>query len=62
MRIAYVVFGVILIATGISWLLKGDGHSASGWIQVALGVGWLLVAVFKGGRSTSRPKSERRGA
>jgi len=55
MRIAYVVFGVTLIATGISWLVKGDGNSASGEIQIALGVGWLLLAAFKGRRSASHP-------
>jgi hypothetical protein len=45
MRIAYVVFGVTSIAIGISWLVKGDGHSASGGIQVALGVGWLMLCL-----------------
>ena len=62
MRIAYVVFGLTFVAIGISWLVKGDGNSASGGIQVAIGVGWLLVATFKGRRSASHPKSERGAA
>jgi hypothetical protein len=44
MRIAYVVFGVTSISIGIPWLVNGDGHSASGGIQVALGTGWLMLA------------------
>jgi hypothetical protein len=62
MRITYIVFGLIFVAIGISLLVKGNGNSASGGIQVALGVGWLLVAVFKGRRSASHPKSEHGGA
>ena len=42
-RIAYVVFGLTFVAIGISWLVKGNGYSASGGIQVAIGVGWLLL-------------------
>lgn len=62
MCIAYVIFGVTLIAIGISWLVKDDGNSASGGFQVALGVGWLLLATFKSRRSASHSKSEQRGA
>lgn len=62
MRIAYVVLGLAFIAIGISWLVKGNGNSASGGIQVAIGVGWLLIAAFKGRRSASHPKSEHGGA
>lgn len=45
-RIAYVVFGLIAIATGIQGLVKGDGDSVWGGLQVAFGVGWLLMAFF----------------
>lgn len=62
MRSAYVIFGVTWFAIGISWLVKGDGNSAIGGIQIALGVGWLLLAAFKGRRSASYPKPERNGA
>lgn len=58
MRIACVVFGLTLIATGISWLVKGNGNSTSGGIQVAIGVGWLLVAAFRAWRSDSHSKSK----
>lgn len=47
MRIGYVVFGLVFIAAGILGLVRGDGSSASGGIQVALGVGWLLIAFFR---------------
>jgi hypothetical protein len=57
-RIGFVAFGVTWIAIGISSLVKGDGNSAIGGIQVALGVGWLLLAVFKSKRSASHPKPE----
>jgi hypothetical protein len=58
-RIAYVVFGLTFIAAGILGLVKGNGNSASGGIQVALGIGCLLAAAFKGRRPASHPKSER---
>jgi hypothetical protein len=60
MRIAYVVFGLTGVAFGISLLVKGN--SVSGGVQVAIGVGWLLVAAFKGRWSASHPKSVRRAA
>jgi hypothetical protein len=62
MRIAYVAFGLTLVAIGISWLVKGNGPSTSGGIQVAIGVGWLLIAAFKGRQSDSHSKSERDAA
>jgi hypothetical protein len=62
MRIAYVVIGLTFVAIGILWLVKGNGYSPSGGIQVALGVGWLLVGVFKGRRPASHTKSERGAA
>ena len=62
MRIAYVVLGLAFVAIGISGLFKGNGNSASGGIQVAIGVGWLLIAAFKGRQSASHPKSEHGGA
>jgi hypothetical protein len=57
-RIGYVAFGVTWIAMGISSLVKGDGDSTVGGIQVALGVGWLLLAAFKSKRFASLPKHE----
>ena len=59
MRIAYVAFGLTFVAIGISWLAQGNGNSARGGIQVAIGVGWLLVAAFKGRRQDSHSESER---
>ncbi|HEX6153570.1 MAG TPA: hypothetical protein VFZ19_08625 [Solirubrobacterales bacterium] len=44
--IAFVIFGLTSLTFGIWELTEGD--TGAGVIRLALGVGWLLLAAFKG--------------
>jgi hypothetical protein len=57
MLIAYVVFGLVFIAGGIWELAKDEGHTW-GWVGIAIGVGYVLVAAFRWKRQGAHPKSE----
>lgn len=55
-RIAFLVFGLAWLTIGTLTLAEGD--TGPGVVKLALGIGWLLVAAFKGMRSAA--PSERR--
>jgi succinate-acetate transporter protein len=46
--IAFFVFGLAWLTFGIWALTEGD--TGAGVVKLALGVGWLLLAAFKGMR------------
>lgn len=45
-RIAFLVFGLVWLIVGILSLTNGD--TGTGLVQLALGIGWLLVTAFDG--------------
>jgi succinate-acetate transporter protein len=53
--IAFVIFGLSSLTFGVWELTEGD--TGGGVVRLALGVGWLLVAAFKG---TRPPDQDRR--
>ena len=58
MRFAFLVFGLSWLTFGTLTLIDGD--TGTGVVQLALGIGWLLVAAFKGVRPTT-PSGRRSG-
>jgi hypothetical protein len=42
---AQLVFGLLFIGLGVSWLHRGDLVNGLGW--VALGVGWFVLAILR---------------
>jgi succinate-acetate transporter protein len=53
--IAFVIFGLASLTFGIWELTEGD--TGAGVVRLALGVGWLLLAAYKG---TRPPAQDRR--
>lgn len=52
--IAFVIFGLAWLTFGIWELTEGD--TGAGVLRLALGVGWLLLAAFKGMRSPAQDR------
>ncbi len=56
--ISYLVFGLVSLALGIMSLTDGD--TVTGIFQLALGIAWLSLAIFKGIGATA-PRERQSG-